>query len=66
MSVPGREQGGDGSTSLPREQAGTKVLLRLICIHRCVEIGLRGAWDGTVRVGASRIRKGVASERKRW
>jgi len=51
-----------GITSLPREQAGAKELLRLIRSHWGIENGLHGVRDGTLREDASRIRKGTATE----
>jgi predicted transposase YbfD/YdcC len=47
-----------GITSLPRERAGAKALLRLIRAHWGIENGLHGVRDGTLREDASRIRTG--------
>jgi predicted transposase YbfD/YdcC len=51
-----------GITSLPRERAHAKELLRLIRSHWDIENGLHGVRDGTLREDASRIRKGTATE----
>jgi predicted transposase YbfD/YdcC len=51
-----------GITSLPRERAGAKELLRLTRGHWGIENGLHGVRDGTLREDASRIRKGGAAE----
>jgi len=51
-----------GITSLPRERAGAKALLRLIRAHWGIENGLHGVRDGTLREDASRIRKGSGPE----
>jgi hypothetical protein len=51
-----------GITSLPRERAGAKELLRLTRGHWGIENGLHGVRDGTLREDASRIRKGSATQ----
>lgn len=51
-----------GITSLPRERAGADRLLQLTRAHRGIENGLHGRRDGTRREGASRVRKGAASQ----
>jgi len=51
-----------GITSLPRERAGAKALLRLTRGHWGIENGLHGVRDGTLREDASRIRKGSAAQ----
>lgn len=51
-----------GITSLGRERAGAKELLRLTRGHWGIENGLHGVRDGTLREDASRIRKGSAPE----
>ena len=51
-----------GITSLPRERAGARVLLRLTRGHWGIENGLHGVRDGTLREDASRIRKGSATQ----
>jgi predicted transposase YbfD/YdcC len=51
-----------GITSLPRERAGAKALLRLTRDHWGIENGLHGVRDGTLREDASRIRRGAATE----
>jgi predicted transposase YbfD/YdcC len=47
-----------GITSLPRERAGAKELLRLIRGHWGIENGLHGVRDGTLCEDASQIKKG--------
>jgi predicted transposase YbfD/YdcC len=51
-----------GITSLSREQAGPKQLLKLTRAHWGIENGLHGVRDGTLREDASRIRKGSGPE----
>src|SRR6185437_81554 len=51
-----------GITSLPRERADAKTLLKLIRSHWGIENGLHGVRDGTLREDAGRIRKGAATE----
>ncbi len=51
-----------GITSLPRERADAKTLLRLIRNLWGIENGLRGVRDGTLREDAGRNRKGAATE----
>jgi predicted transposase YbfD/YdcC len=51
-----------GITSLSREQAGPKRLLKLIRAHWGIENGLHGVRDGTLGEDASRVRKGSAAE----
>jgi predicted transposase YbfD/YdcC len=51
-----------GITSLPRERAGAKALLRLTRGHWGIENGLHGVRDATLREDASRIRAGSATE----
>jgi predicted transposase YbfD/YdcC len=51
-----------GITSLPRERAGAKELLKLTRDHWGIENGLHGVRDGTLREDASRIRTGSATE----
>jgi predicted transposase YbfD/YdcC len=51
-----------GITSLPRERAGAKELLKLTRGHWGIENGLHGVRDGTLREDACRIRRGTATE----
>jgi predicted transposase YbfD/YdcC len=51
-----------GITSLPRERAGAKELLRLIRGHWGIENGLHGVRDGTLGEDASQIKRGSAPE----
>lgn len=51
-----------GITSLSRERAGAKELLRLIRAHWGIENGLHGVRDGTLREDAGRIRKDSAPQ----
>jgi predicted transposase YbfD/YdcC len=51
-----------GITSLPRERAGARALLRIIRDHSGIENGLHGVRDSTLRAVASRVGRGAATE----
>jgi hypothetical protein len=51
-----------GITSLPRERAGARELLRWTRAHWGIENGLHGRRDGTLREDAGRARKGAAAQ----
>lgn len=51
-----------GITSLPRDRADARELLRLNRAHWGIENGLHGRRDGTLREDAGRIRKGAAAQ----